>query len=93
MENTKTSNLRNRRMLLRGVVISDKMNKTRVVKVERIFKHPLYEKVIKRYKKYYAHDELNQSKVGDVVEIMSTRPLSKLKRWRIYKIITKGSGV
>jgi small subunit ribosomal protein S17 len=68
------------------------MNKTRVVKVERIFKHPLYEKVIKRYKKYYVHDELNQSKNGDVVEIMSTRPLSKLKRWRIYRIITKKAG-
>jgi small subunit ribosomal protein S17 len=87
-----TTNIRNKRALLRGVVVSDKMNKTRVVRVERTFKHPLYEKVIKRYKKYYAHDELNQSKVGDVVEIMSTRPLSKLKRWRIYRIISKKTG-
>jgi small subunit ribosomal protein S17 len=87
-----TTNTRNKRALLRGVVVSDKMNKTRVVRVERTFKHPLYEKVIKRYKKYYAHDELNQSKVGDVVEIMSTRPLSKLKRWRIYRIISKKTG-
>jgi small subunit ribosomal protein S17 len=87
-----TTNIRNKRALLRGVVVSDKMNKTRVVRVERTFKHPLYEKVIKRYKKYYAHDELNQSKVGDVVEIMSTRPLSKLKRWRIYRVISKKTG-
>jgi len=92
METANKPNTRAKRALLRGVVISDKMNKTRVVKVERIFKHPLYEKVVKRYKKYYAHDELNQSKNGDVVEIMSTRPLSKLKRWRIYRIITKKSG-
>ena len=89
----KNITIRPRRTILKGTVISDKMNKTRVVRVERIFKHPLYEKVIKRYKKYYAHDELNQSKKGDVVEIMNTRPLSKLKRWRIYRIITKGSGV
>jgi small subunit ribosomal protein S17 len=87
-----TTNTRNKRALLRGVVVSDKMNKTRVVRVERTFRHPLYEKVIKRYKKYYAHDELNQSKVGDVVEIMSTRPLSKLKRWRIYRVISKKTG-
>jgi small subunit ribosomal protein S17 len=92
METANKQNTRAKKTLLRGVVISDKMNKTRVVKVERIFKHPLYEKVIKRYKKYYVHDELNQSKNGDVVEIMSTRPLSKLKRWRIYRIITKKSG-
>jgi small subunit ribosomal protein S17 len=80
---------RKKRMLLTGTVISDKMNKTRVVKVLRVFKHPLYEKVIRSYKKYYAHDELGQSKAGDRVEIMSTRPLSKLKRWRVYKVVTK----
>ncbi len=82
---------RSKRQLLKGVVVSDKMDKTRVVKVMRIFRHPLYEKVIRRYKKYYAHDELNTSKVGDEVEIMATRPFSKLKRWRIYKIIKKNS--
>lgn len=87
-----TSKLKRRkRQLFRGIVISDKMDKTRVVKVLRTYRHPLYEKVIKSYKKYYAHDELNQSKIGDEVEIMSTRPLSKLKRWRIYRIIKKNS--
>lgn len=79
---------RSKRIVLRGKVISDKMKKTRVVSVLRIFQHPLYEKVIKRYKKYYVHDELEQSRAGDEVEIMSTRPLSKLKRWRIYKVLS-----
>ncbi|MBP7796291.1 MAG: 30S ribosomal protein S17 [Elusimicrobiales bacterium] len=82
---------RNTRTVLEGVVVSDKMNKTRVVKVVRVFKHPLYEKVMKESKKYYAHDESEQSKAGDVVEIMSTRPLSKLKRWRVLKVIGKKS--
>lgn len=87
MEDTKMK--RNRRDMILGTVISDKMTKTRVVKVPRIFRHPIYEKVIRRYKKYYVHDELEQSKVGDEVLIMSTRPISKLKRWRIYKIVNK----
>lgn len=82
---------RNKRQVLQGVVVSDKMDKTRVVKVLRTYRHPLYEKVIRKYKKYYAHDELNQTRVGDEVEIMATRPLSKLKRWRIYRIIKKAS--
>ncbi len=82
---------RPKRQLLKGVVVSDKMDKTRVVKVMKIFRHPLYEKVIRRYKKYHAHDELNTSKIGDEVEIMATRPLSKLKRWRIYRVIKKNS--
>ncbi|MGC8728160.1 MAG: 30S ribosomal protein S17 [Elusimicrobiales bacterium] len=75
--------------MLTGTVVSDKMNKTRVVRVLRVFKHPLYEKIVRSYKKYYAHDELGQSKIGDTVEIMSTRPLSKLKRWRVYRVVTK----
>lgn len=78
---------RNRRKILTGVVSSDSMNKTRIVKVESIFRHPKYEKTIRRHKKFYVHDETNQTKVGNIVEIISTRPLSKLKRWRIYKII------
>jgi len=73
----------------RGVVVSDKMNKTRVVKVERLVRVKKYGKIVKRYKKYYAHDENNISKIGDVVEIKLTRPLSKLKRWEIIKIINK----
>ena len=72
---------------LTGIVISDKMNKTRVVKVVRTVRHPKYEKVIHKAKKYYVHDEKNESKVADKVEIIQTRPLSKLKRWRIIKIV------
>lgn len=72
-----------------GVVISDKMDKTIVVMVERLVRHPLYKKVIRRRKKYYAHDESNECRVGDVVEIMETRPLSKLKRWRVVRILER----
>ena len=72
-----------------GVVVSDKMDKTVVVVVERLVRHPLYKKVLRKRKKYYAHDENNECKIGDVVEIMETRPLSKLKRWRVVRIIEK----
>jgi len=72
-----------------GKVVSDKMNKTRVVVVERIVKHPLYKKYIKVRKKYYVHDENNESREGDIVRIMETRPLSKLKRWRLVEILRK----
>ncbi len=72
-----------------GEIISDKMNKTRVVRVERIFQHPKYKKMVRKYKKYYAHDENNVTKVGDIVKISLTRPLSKLKRWKIVEIIKK----
>jgi small subunit ribosomal protein S17 len=72
-----------------GVVVSDKMDKTVVVLVERRVRHPLYKKEIKKRKKFYAHDENNQCKVGDLVKIMETRPLSKLKRWRVIDIIKK----
>lgn len=70
-----------------GVVVSDKMNKTRVVKVERLVRVPKYEKVVRKTKKYYAHDENNISKVGDKVKIKLTRPISKLKRWEIIEVI------
>ncbi len=72
-----------------GIVVSDKMDKTRVVVVETLVQHPRYKKYIKRRKKFYAHDENNESRVGDLVQIMETRPLSKLKRWRIVKILRK----
>ena len=78
---------RNLRKVLTGTVVSDKMDKTRVVKVERRAAHPLYHKVVKHTSKCYVHDENNESKIGDVVEIMETRPLSKLKRWRLVKIM------
>ncbi|MEO0202664.1 MAG: 30S ribosomal protein S17 [candidate division WOR-3 bacterium] len=73
-----------------GTVISDKMNKTRVVLVERLKMHPKYKKYIKARKKFYAHDENNETRIGDVVLIEETRPLSKLKRWIIKKVIKKG---
>tara|TARA_X000000368_G_scaffold326934_1_gene263984 strand:+ start:827 stop:1081 length:255 start_codon:yes stop_codon:yes gene_type:complete len=74
-----------------GVIISDSMDKTVVVSVDRLVKHKLYKKYIKRSKKYYVHDENNTSKKGDTVEILATRPLSKLKRWRISKLVNNGS--
>jgi len=72
-----------------GVVISDRMNKTRVVLVERRKIHPKYKKYIKVRKKFYAHDENNETKVGDVVLIEETRPLSKLKRWIIKQVLKR----
>lgn len=74
------------RKVLIGSVVSDKQDKTRVVAVARSAQDPLYKKVVKSTSKYYAHDEKNESKLGDVVEIMETRPLSKMKRWRLVKI-------
>ena len=70
-----------------GKVISNKMNKTIVVQIERKVRHPLYGKYIKHFTKMYAHDEENQCKVGDTVKIESTRPLSKLKRWKLVELI------
>lgn len=70
-----------------GVVISDKMNKTRVVQVARLSRHSLYAKTMKKYSKFKAHDEENKTKMGDKVRIVETRPLSKDKRWRIAEIL------
>ena len=69
--------------IMQGVVVSDKMDKTVVVNVERKFPHPLYKKYIKRSKRYHAHDENNAHKVGDTVSIQECRPLSKTKRWEV----------
>ena len=80
---------RGRRKEFVGKVVSDKMDKTVVVVVETLVQHPLYKKYIRRRKKYYAHDERNECEVGDIVRIMETRPLSKLKRWRVVEIIKK----
>ena len=74
-----------------GVVVSDAMQKTRVVKIERVYRHPRYERVIRMSKKLKAHDEGNESRVGDHVLIEETRPLSKEKRWRIRKILSRAS--
>jgi small subunit ribosomal protein S17 len=70
-----------------GRVVSNKMNKTVIVAVERRVAHPLYGKQVTRTKKYYAHDEQNAAREGDTVRIMETRPLSKLKRWRVVEIL------
>jgi small subunit ribosomal protein S17 len=72
-----------------GRVVSEKMNKTVVVAVERTVKHPLYKKYIKRTSKLYAHDEKNDVHEGDVVRVVETRPLSRLKRWRVQEVITR----
>jgi small subunit ribosomal protein S17 len=76
-----------------GEVISNKMTKTITVRVQRRFPHPRYKKVITGYKKLYAHDEKSEAKVGDRVRIEETRPLSKLKRWRLVEVVEKSSGV
>jgi small subunit ribosomal protein S17 len=80
---------RNLRKTRVGRVVSDKMQKTIVVAIEDNIKHPLYKKVIKRTVKFKAHDENNECRIGDKVEIMETRPLSKEKNWRLVRIIEK----
>lgn len=74
-----------------GRVVSDKMQKTVVVVEERLVEHPRYHKRILRRTKYYVHDEVGEAKVGDIVRIEETRPLSRLKRWRLVEIISKGN--
>jgi small subunit ribosomal protein S17 len=76
-----------------GEVISSKMAKTIVVRVERRFAHPKFKKVVTGYKKLYAHDEKGEAKVGDRVRLEETRPLSKIKRWRLVEIMERGTGV
>ncbi len=72
-----------------GVVVSDKMTKTRVVAVTEFYQHPLYGKFLKRTQKFHAHDEKNEAKAGDKVLIIETRPLSKTKRWRLLQVLEK----
>ena len=76
-----------------GEVISSKMAKTIVVQIQRRFPHARYKKVVTAYSKFYAHDEKSEAKVGDKVRIEETRPLSKLKRWRLVAVVEKSSGV
>ena len=90
-ENSERSRPRRKRM--EGTVVSDKMDKTRVVDVVRRFRHPAYEKVVTRHTRLYAHDEKNETHRGDVVQVMETRPLSRMKRWRIVRVMTKASSV
>ncbi|MGC8866492.1 MAG: 30S ribosomal protein S17 [Bacteroidales bacterium] len=81
-----TRNARKERI---GVVVSNKMDKSIVVRVERRLKHPKYGKFVKRSTKFMAHDEKNECQIGDVVRIMETRPLSRTKRWRLVEIIER----
>lgn len=80
---------RGRRKSKIGSVVSNKMDKSVVVSVERLIKHPLYGKYFRKTSKFMAHDEENQCQVGDTVKIVETRPLSKLKRWRLVEVIKK----
>lgn len=80
---------RSRRKVRVGTVVSDKMDKGIVVRVDHTMKHPLYLKTVRTFSKLYAHDETNEAKVGDVVRVMETRPLSKLKRWRLVEVVEK----
>ena len=80
---------RNLRKVRQGVVISDKNDKTIVVKVQSRKPHPTYGKMMTSSKNYHAHDEANEAGVGDIVQIMETRPLSKMKRWRLLNIVEK----
>jgi small subunit ribosomal protein S17 len=80
---------RKRRKVRVGTVVSDKMNKSIIVRVDRTIKHPLYLKTVRTFSKLYAHDETNEARVGDKVRIMETKPLSKLKRWRLVEIVEK----
>ena len=82
---------RSQRRVIQGTVISDRMDKTISVREERLVKHPLYGKYVRRKTMYKVHDETNQAKIGDVVEITSSRPLSKTKRWRLVRIVRSAS--
>ena len=91
-ETSATSELRRRRTLI-GVVKSDKMNKTRVVAVERRYAHPKYHKFMTKRETYKVHDERNETKVGDRVLIVESRPLSRDKRWRLRKLLNRPAEV
>jgi small subunit ribosomal protein S17 len=88
VENPQQFKRGNRRTQI-GIVVSDKMNKTVTVSIERSFPHPFYKKIIKRNSKILAHDENEECNIGDQIRIMETRPLSKRKRWRVCEIIQK----
>lgn len=89
MTETQTAEQTSAQRQIVGKVISDKMNKTIVVQVERKVKHPLYGKYLRKFSKMYAHDEDNACQVGDLVLIQQTRPLSKTKRWKLVEILKR----
>lgn len=78
-----------RKMIKEGVVVSDKNDKSIVVRVQRQYIHPLYKKTVRRHKKFMAHDENNEAREGDIVQIRESRPLSATKRWTLHKIVEK----
>ena len=80
---------RGRRKVRTGVVVSDKMDKTVLIRIDRQVTHPLYQKTVRRSSKLAAHDEQNEAHVGDTVRVMETRPLSKSKRWRVVEIVER----
>jgi small subunit ribosomal protein S17 len=89
-DDTKTTEARTtRRKVRQGIVVSDKMEKTVLVKIEQVYRHPDYKKTIRRSSKLAAHDETNEAHIGDTVRIMETRPLSKSKRWRVIEIVER----
>ena len=88
---TPSATRKSKRKVLVGEVVSTKMQKTIVIEVTRKFSHPLYTRVMSRDKRFYAHDENKEAHVGDVVRIEETRPLSKLKRWRLLEIVRRSA--
>ena len=88
-QNSTESKAPGRRKVRVGKVVSSKMNKTVIVAVQRLVKHPMYKKYIKRTTKLYAHDEKNDAREGDTVRIVETRPLSKLKCWRVQAVVER----
>jgi len=86
---TEQTEIRGRRKVRQGIVVSSKMNKTIVVRLDRKMRHPLYEKIFRTHTKLYAHDETNDAREGDVVRVMETRPLSATKRWRLVEIVER----
>ena len=90
-EETKTNESHGNRKQRIGEVVSNKMTKTIVVRVERRFPHPKFKKIVTSYNKFYAHDEKAEAKIGDTVRIEETRPLSKLKRWRLVEVVERNA--
>lgn len=89
MSDEQTTIERGRRKTRTGVVVSDKMDKTVLVRIDRQMRHSLYGKIVRRSSKLAAHDEMNDAHVGDTVRVMETRPLSKTKRWRVVEIVER----
>jgi small subunit ribosomal protein S17 len=90
-QSSEADGARNQRRVVEGLVTSDRMQKTITVLVERTYKHPKYKKYVRKSDKYHAHDEKGDAKIGDRVEIAACRPLSRLKRWRLVRVVEKAS--